>query len=254
MRSLFDLAGKVALVTGGARGLGRAMAEALARHGAGLAINGRDGEAARTAAGEIAREHGVWTLGAAADVTDAAAFGDFVREVIRQRQRIDILITNAGINRRMPTDELSLADWHQVMEVNLTGPFLCSRAVLPHMKDRGFGRVIHISSILGQVGLRDRSPYAASKGGVLLLTRTQALELAPWGITVNALCPGPFATEMNRELLRDPAKYQDFVSRIPLGRWGEMNELDGAIVFLASDSSSYMTGASLTIDGGWTAQ
>ena len=141
-----------------------------------------------------------------------------------------------------------------MIDINLTGPFLCSQAVIPHMVKNGWGRIIHVSSIMGLVGLAARPPYTASKGGVVLLTKTQALELAEQGVTVNAICPGPFGTEMNKPLLDDQEKYQAFVSKIPMGRWGEMDELDGAVIYLASKSSSFMTGTTLTVDGGWTAQ
>ena len=157
------------------------------------------------------------------------------------------------MNVRLPTIELPVEEWQRVLDINLTGPFLCSKAVAPHMIKRGWGRIINLSSILGLVGLAGRPPYTATKGGLILLTKTQALEFATSGVTVNAICPGPFATDMNKALLDDPEKYKAFVAKIPMGRWGELNELDGAIIFLASKTSSYMTGTTLTVDGGWTA-
>ena len=250
----FSIEGKVAWVTGGTKGLGLQMAHALARLGARLVVNSRHGAEAQAAAEEVAARHGVQALGLEADVTDEAAIGDLVRQTTSALGSVAILITNAGINVRTPTVDLPLADWQRVIDINLTGPFLCSKAVLPGMIEAGWGRIIHVSSILGHVGLAARPPYTASKGGLLQLTRTQALEVATTGVTVNALCPGPFGTEMNRPLLDDPEAYAAFVAKIPMGRWGEMHELDGAVAFLASPASSYMTGASLTIDGGWTAQ
>ena len=251
---LFNLEGKVAWVTGGTRGLGLQMAHVLAHLGARVVVNSRHGTEAEAAAAEVGDRHGVRTLGLEADVTAEADIGELVQRTSDALGPVAILITNAGINVRTPTVDLALADWQRVIDINLTGPFLCSKAVLPGMVEAGWGRVIHVSSILGHVGLAARPPYTASKGGLLQLTRTQALEVAATGVTVNALCPGPFGTEMNRPLLDDPEAYAAFVQKIPMGRWGEMHELDGAVAFLASPASSYMTGASLTIDGGWTAQ
>ena len=251
---IFRLDGKVAMVTGGTKGLGLAMAHALASVGAHIAINSRHGAEAQVAAAEIVRKHGCRAVGVEADVTKPDQINGFVQQVVDELGGIDILITNAGINVRLPTTDLPLEDWQRVIDINLTGPFLCSQAVIPHMLKKGWGRVIHVSSIMGLVGLAGRPSYTASKGGIVLLTKTQALEFAEKGVTVNAICPGPFGTEMNKPLLEDPEKYQAFVSKIPMGRWGEMNELDGAVIFLASQTSSFMTGTTLTVDGGWTAQ
>ncbi len=251
---MFRLDGKVAWVTGGTKGLGLQMAHALAGVGASVAINSRNRAEAEAAAKAISGRHGVRAFGGGADVGSAEDVGRFVAAASAALGGVDILVNNAGINIRKPTVEQTDDDWARVVGTNLTGPFYCTRAVLPGMVERGWGRVIHMSSMLGFVGLAGRPSYSATKGALVLLAKTQALEVARTGVTVNAICPGPFGTEMNRPLLKDPRKYADFVSRIPMGRWGEMSEIDGAVVFLASPASSYVTGTTLVVDGGWTAQ
>jgi NAD(P)-dependent dehydrogenase (short-subunit alcohol dehydrogenase family) len=250
---IFRLDGKTAWITGGAKGLGLQFAHALASVGANIVINSRHGDEAAAAAKAVADQHGVKSLGAEMDVTKFDEVTAFVERVEKQFGSLDILVNNAGVNVRLPTIELPVEEWQRVVDINLTGPFLCAKAVAPHMIRRKWGRIINLSSILGQVGLAGRPPYTATKGGLILLTKTQALEFATSGVTVNAICPGPFATEMNKALLDDPEKYKAFVAKIPMGRWGELNELDGAIIFLASKASSFMTGTTLTVDGGWTA-
>ena len=250
---IFRLDGKVAWITGGTKGLGFQFANALASVGANIAINSRNGNEAEAAAKRVAAIHGVKAFGAGADVSNLDQVQEFADRAVKELGSLDVLVNNAGINVRLPTLELPIDDWQRVLDVNLTGPFLCSKAAAPHMIQRGWGRIIHLSSILGHVGLAGRPSYCATKGGLILLTKTQALEFATRGVTVNAICPGPFATDMNKALLDDPEKYKAFVAKIPMGRWGEINELDGAIIFLASKASSYVTGTTLTVDGGWTA-
>ena len=250
----FRLDGKAALITGGARGLGKTMAMALGEAGADIALAGRSRESCETTAKEIADATGrkVWAF--EADVTVAADVTRLADEVTAACGGIDILINNAGTNIRGTLDKLSEQDWDTVVDTNLKGPFLCARAIGPQMVARGWGRVINLASIMSVIALPGRAPYASSKAGVLGLTRVLALEWAGTGVTCNAICPGPFATDMNRQLLNDPAAYQQFVNQIPLGRWGELDELAGAAVFLASDASSFVTGSSLFVDGGWTAR
>ena len=251
---LFHLEGRRALITGGGRGLGRVIAQALAEAGADVALASRTLATCEEAAGEIAKATGRRARAFAADVAKSADVQRLVAEVEDALGPIDILVNNAGINIRGAAEELAEADWDTVIDTNLKAPFLCSRVVGPKMRDRGWGRVINLGSILGAVGLAGRAPYASAKAGVINLTRVLALEWAAHGVTVNAICPGPFATEMNRQLLNDPAKYKAFVEKIPMGRWGDLQEIAGAAVFLASDAASFVTGSALFVDGGWTAQ
>ena len=251
---LFKLTGRRALVTGGSRGLGKTIATALAQAGADVALVSRSQADCRSAADELAQATGRKTAAIAADVTQSDQVDRLVDEAQSVLGPIDILVNNAGINVRGPSEVLAEKDWDAVIDVNLKAPFLLSRKLGPAMASRRWGRVITLGSILSVIGLPGRAPYASAKAGLLNLTRVLALEWATSGVTVNALCPGPFATEMNKPLLNDPAQYQAFISKIPIGRWGELHELAGAVVFLASDAASFVTGSALFVDGGWTAQ
>jgi NAD(P)-dependent dehydrogenase (short-subunit alcohol dehydrogenase family) len=250
----FRLDGKVALVTGGARGLGRTMATALAEAGADVAITARTLASCQDAAAAIASETGRRCQGFAAEVTAAADVERLADEVDAAFGQIDILVNNAGTNIRGQVDQLSEADWDAVIDTNLKGPFLCARAIGPRMVKRGWGRVINLGSTLSVIALPGRAPYAASKAGVMNLSRVLALEWAGTGVTVNTICPGPFGTEMNRPLLDDPVKYKALMDLIPLGRWGNVEEIAGSVVFLASPGSSFITGSAVFVDGGWTAR
>jgi NAD(P)-dependent dehydrogenase (short-subunit alcohol dehydrogenase family) len=250
----FRLEGRRALVTGGAKGLGRVMATALAEAGADVGITSRSLAEGEAAAASIRSSTGRCVLPFRADVTQSADIDNLVRQAEAELGGVDILVNNAGINVRGAAVELAEADFDAVVAVNLKAPFIVARAFAPRMLERRWGRIINLGSILSVIAIPGRAPYASAKAGLLNLTKVLALEWATGGITVNAICPGPFATDMNKPLLDDPEKYKAFVSKIPMGRWGELHEIAGAVVFLASDAASYVTGSGLFVDGGWTAQ
>jgi NAD(P)-dependent dehydrogenase (short-subunit alcohol dehydrogenase family) len=251
---LFRLTGRRALVTGGSKGLGKVIATALAQAGADVAVVSRTQRDCAAAAEEISRTTGRRAVPITGDVTIALDVERVASEAEQALGPVDVLVNNAGINIRGAAEELSERDWDAVVDVNLKAPFLLSRRLGPRMRERGWGRVVNLGSILSVIALPGRAPYAAAKAGLLNLTRVLALEWAGSGVTANALCPGPFGTEMNKPLLEDPEKYRAFVAKIPVGRWGELHEVAGAALFLASEASSFVTGTALFVDGGWTAQ
>ncbi len=245
----FDLTGKVALVTGAYRGLGFAIAKGLARAGATVVLNGRR-PAELTAAAKTLTAEGLAATTAVFDVTDAAAIRRAVDGLEASYGHVDIVVNNAGIQRRKPIVEFERKDWDDVIATNLTAPFLVSQAALPAMIARRSGKIIHIASLLSELARPTIVAYTAAKGGVRQLTRAMAIELAPHNIQVNAIAPGYFATEMNRALL-DNAEFDAWVKkRTPAGRWGEPDEISGLAVFLASHAADYITGQMITIDGG----
>ncbi len=251
---VFRLDSRVALVTGGHKGLGFVMAQALAEAGADVVVTSRSKENAEASAAALAQSTGRRALGVVVDVADSAQIKAMVQTILDQFGRIDILVNNAGINIRKPIEDFDEASWDQVQTTNLKAPFLCCQAVGRSMKEQRSGRIINIASMLGMTALPERSAYCASKAGLIQLTKVLALEWAPYNVTVNALCPGPFATDLNIPVMKNPQANQFFVDHIPLGRWGRPEELKGVITFMASDASSFMTGSAIAFDGGWTAE
>lgn len=250
---MFDLSGQVALVTGGSRGLGKEMAHGLGEHGADLVICSRTQIDVDTAAAELEAATGRQVLGLAADVTRPDEIARLVEAALARFGKIDILLNNAGVGMRRPLLEMSDEDWAHVVQVCLDAPFYVARAVVPHMIAAGYGRVINISSALGAVALPERGAYCSAKGGLLQLTKVMALEWAQQGVTVNAICPGPFKTPYNLRLQEDPALYESYLGLIPQHRWGELDEVRSAAVYLASREAGFVTGTALYVDGGWTA-
>jgi NAD(P)-dependent dehydrogenase (short-subunit alcohol dehydrogenase family) len=245
--------GKVALITGASRGLGKAIALALGQAGARLILASRDVEAlTRTA--ESVRQSGAQAFVFQTDVTDERQIEELEKAVVREVGQIQILVNNAGVNIRKTGTELTPQEWRQVLDTNLTSAFLMCRSFVPLMKSQGYGRILNLTSIMSHIALPGRTAYCASKAGLLGFTRALALELAPEKITVNGISPGPFATEINTQLLQNPELNQQFISRIPVGRWGQVEEVGQLAVYLCSESAGFITGTDLLIDGGWTAQ
>lgn len=250
---LFKLTGHTALIVGGNRGLGLTMAKALAEAGANISIVARDETENKKAVSEIQSLYNGDYMSCRCDVTVEQDIKDAVTQTIERFGKIDILINSAGINIRGSIGSLTVEDFNNVQQVNVTGTWIACREVIPFMKKNGYGRIINIGSMLSITAISDRTPYATSKGAILQLTRALAIELASEKITVNAILPGPFGTDMNLPLMNDPEKYKAFVSRIPMGRWGELHEISGIVLYLASPASSYTTGGGFSVDGGWTA-
>jgi NAD(P)-dependent dehydrogenase (short-subunit alcohol dehydrogenase family) len=247
------LEGKVALITGASRGLGKAIALALAKTGAKLILASRDVKLLNKTAESI-RALGAQATVFQTDVTDEEQILELEKAIAREFGHVQILVNNAGMNIRKPATEFTLAEWRQVMDTNLTSAFLMCRSFVPLMKGFEYGRILNLTSIMSHIALPGRTAYCASKAGLLGFSRALALELAPEKITVNGISPGPFATEINTPVLQNPELNQQFVSRIPLGRWGKAEEVGQLAVYLCSEEAGFITGTDLLIDGGWTAQ
>lgn len=250
---LFDVSGRLALVTGSSRGLGRTLAVALAVAGARVILHGRDSVALAAAADEIAASSGERPATVRFDVTDASAVEEQVGGLIRDHGVPDILVNNAGLQRRAPIHEYDPGAWDAVIASNLSSMFYVSRFVTPGMVERGSGKVINVASVQSKLARQTIAPYSASKGGVASLTQGMAADLARHNVQVNAISPGYFATDMNRALVADPEFDAWLTARTPAHRWGDVGELRGALLFLASDASSFVSGHNLVVDGGMTA-
>lgn len=248
--SEFDLTGKICIVTGAGRGIGRAMAAGLARHGATLVLSGRTA----TKLAETTAAIGVQATVHTADISREADVVALRDAVMAQHGRIDVLVNNAGVNPIFRgIDRISLDDWQSIIDINLTGTFLCCKHLGGVMVEQAHGSIINVSSVAGHVGLLRSVPYCASKGGVEMLTRALALDWAKRGVRVNTLAPGWVDTDLTHSLLEHDVHGKRLLDHTPMGRFARADDMVGAAVFLASDASSYMTGQSLLIDGGWTA-
>ena len=241
------------MVTGGSRGLGAVMAEALSYAGASVAVTSRSLSDAEAKASEISSATGGEALGVEMEATDTESVGAAVSGAVERFGGLDILVNNAGILVRGAIGDLKRAEFEESLTVNVTGPWLVCRAAAPHLWESGCGRVINVSSTFGLVAAPDRTAYTSSKGAVVQLTKALAMEWAPHGVNVNAIAPGPFLTEMNVAHQHSEHSVRVIGQEVALRRWGELHEIAGAAIYLASDASSYVTGSVLTVDGGWTA-
>ena len=250
LESKFGLSGKVALVTGSSQGLGLAMAEGLARAGAQVVINGRDAAKLAPVVADLTSK-GLKAHAIAADLGSRPDVERLINETIRSCGRLDILVNNAGIIKRTPAVDHSDADWDSVLGVNLDGVFTACRTAGRHMLERGSGKIVNIASLLTFFGGITVPGYAASKGAVGQLTKALSNEWAGKGVQVNAIAPGYMRTANTAALQADPVRSKEILSRIPAGRWGEPSDLEGAVLFLASAASDYLSGHVLVVDGGW---
>jgi gluconate 5-dehydrogenase len=249
MHPLFDLTGRAALVTGSSKGLGKAMARGFAEAGANVVISSRHEDELKKAQAEIRDGLDVKVSYFVADMTDRQEVKLLADKALAEMGRIDILVNNAGSNVPQPIDQITDEAWDQIVELNLTSCMLLTRALVPQMKQRKWGRVIHISSIMGLASKDARNSYSATKSALLGLARASALDLGADGITVNCIAPGPFLTDLPGTLLSAEQK-KALADRTALGRWGEPRELAGPALLLASDAGSYITGEVLVVDGG----
>jgi len=245
----FDLTGRVALITGGSKGLGLAMARIFVEAGAGVFLCSRHAAELETAAASLREGASAPIEWMEADMTDRAQVRQLAAAAMERMGRVDILVNNAGANVPQPIEEVTDETWDEFLELNLSSAMRLTRALAPQMKERGWGRIIHITSILGFTSIPGRSTYSASKAGLLGLARAGALDLGTSGITVNCIAPGPFLTDLPGRVLSQEAKDR-FAARTAVNRWGRPEEISGAALLLASDAGSYITGSTLVVDGG----
>ncbi|MGI6037223.1 MAG: SDR family NAD(P)-dependent oxidoreductase [Limnochordia bacterium] len=250
---MFSLAGRGAIVTGGSRGIGATLALALAQAGAEVIVTARDPERLAAEAERISKLTGQRVTPVALDLTNVDDIQLLVDKALELWGKIDILVNNAGYNLPEPAVEVTEDHWDRIVDLNLKSLFFCSQAVGREMVKRRYGRIININSQMGLVGLYNRTVYCASKGGVTNLTRALAVEWAPYNVNVNGIAPTFFETDLTRPMLEDPEFHEDVISRIPKGRVGQLHELAGTVIYLASDASSMVTGQTIAVDGGWTA-
>jgi NAD(P)-dependent dehydrogenase (short-subunit alcohol dehydrogenase family) len=250
---LFDLSGRVALVTGGNKGLGLAMARGFAEAGANIVLASRNEVELKAALDSILSATGRNGTYVVCDVSDRKQVDGLAKTAVDRMGRVDILINNAGMNQPQPIDQIADEVWDRILEVNLSSCMALTRAVVPGMKHRKWGRVIHISSIMGIVSKEKRNAYSATKAALVGLCKASALDLGPFGVTVNCIAPGPFLTDMPMSILSDAEK-KAFADRTALGRWGQPTELVGPAIFLCSDAGSYVSGHCLVVDGGYTSR
>ena len=246
---LFDLTGKAALITGGSRGLGKAMARGFAEAGAHVLVSSRHEDELRPAVEDIRKGLSVKVEYSVCDMADLEQIDALAEAAVSRLGQVDILVNNAGTNIPQPIDEITDAAWETIMLVNLTSVMRLTRALVPAMKARKWGRIIHISSVLGLGGKEGRNSYCATKAALTGLARASALDLGPFNVTVNCIAPGPFLTDLPGRLLSDEQKKQ-FASRTAFGRWGKPEEIVGPALMLASEAGSYVTGSTLVVDGG----
>lgn len=248
----FDLSGKTALITGSSAGIGLALAQGLAGAGAAVVLNARNATKLQAAA-QALRDQGATAHAMPFDVTDATAVAAAVARIEEQIAPIDILVNNAGMQKRAPLQDFEMADWQQLMRTNLDSVFIVGQAVARHMIPRGRGKIINICSVQSELGRPNIAPYTASKGAVKMLTKGMAIDWGPHGLQVNGLGPGYFRTELNQALVDNPEFSRWLIGRTPSRRWGDVEDLVGAAVFLASDASRFVNGHILYVDGGVTA-
>jgi NAD(P)-dependent dehydrogenase (short-subunit alcohol dehydrogenase family) len=249
---MFDLTGKTAVVIGGTSGIGRTLANGLARAGADVVPTGRREALVETAVNEI-RALGRRSLVATSDVTDKRSLAGLLETVVKEFSSVEILVNCAGRTKRTPTLEVSEAEWNEILDTNLTGTLRACQVFGRHMIEKGYGRIINIASLSTFVALYEVAAYSASKSAVASLTQSLAIEWAPHGVCVNAIAPGLFRTELNSNLLDGTARGKEFLTRTPMKRFGKLEELVGAAVYLASDEASFTTGHLLAVDGGFLA-